>query len=1576
VLESIGRGGMARVHLVEDEPRGVRLVIKELAAREPELLERFRGEFALLSRMSSPFLTRVEALGSERVRGEVVHFYVAEWIAGRSLATLLDTRDSSRTLPWQPALLDALEGLEALHALGMRHGDVSADNVMLGSDGRGVLIDLGCAAPFDLAATTVSGTDGYVAPELLRTGRGDQRADLFSVGVLLGRLYSATGTAPAPKVAALVERLVSVAPERRPSSVRDVLEAFGRRGSARGVRILGPELVGREVQVARFEEWLAGVEARGPEPRVFLIHGPPGVGTTRLLRELVGRAQLSLQVLQASPADRSPIEWMLGAASGSGEVHGVASVVRAVHELGDRREPLLLALADADGLGPEDAERLAMVARSIPAGGRIGLVVTGTSELPGVNAVSIAVPPLDIDALRVWTRGAVSERALSDALAATGGLPARVESWFERGARSVRTDKRTGTSLAPIRGLERLGPRDLNALGRVLALGGAVDPLRWDGDRQDWAACVQAGILVRDGASIRLADRSDAARLAAALPRGVQQAAHRDVAEALLARPVPDADRARTEADVIRHLSLAGSVADAERRLFSALPMAEREPSVFAARLGALLDATCSPDVAAEIGRIALLAQGPRQALSAAARALRLGGKGGCFSARLLAADALIRLGDGLRAEATVKPIAGLGAPGEVLARVARARMQRGEHASAQSIAEQGLAAGADGATRVMLSEVAGVSASYLGKPLHAEAIFTTLIADGADVIDASLAGSRDRCRLLGQRAIARFRAGRIAEARADYADALAVAERAGLDDLLAVCALNLGTSEQQGGELGSALASYERGLGIARAVGRISTELTLRYNLANLRAEIGAFDAALSDLDQLSGAAAAQGMAHFMPAIALLSAEIACLTGDRTLARQEVERAERAYGEQGLDRERIEVELLRAEIDVDDGATDAGRTRVEQALARAAELGAVDLELRAELVWARSVLAEGAADGAAALRVERAAQRARRQGQSLLEAKLSTELAALAEAAALPRASELTELARRAWDRLARDLPAALRDGFYRHPRRLALSRRTRARAVARDGHDAEALRRLLSLTRRLNSSLSLDRVLDYAVDAAVELTRAERGFLLLSDQGEAPRIAAARDGGDAGEPPSSSVVARALESEAPVLTTDAQTDPRFRERGSVHAMRLKSVLCVPILTPRGALGALYVDSRVQRGRFGEADIEMLSALADHAAIAVGNARLHVELERKAQQLADQKRTIERLSRTKDRQIERLLEQVEVRRRALEFRYDYSQIVGRGPAMRAVLSQVDRVVDSTVNVLIQGESGTGKELVARALHFNGPRKAGPFVGVNCAALPETLLESELFGHVRGAFTGADRDRVGLMREADGGTLFLDELGEMPVSTQSKLLRVIQERTVRPLGAEHSVKLDVRLVCATHKDLGAEVSAGSFREDLYYRVAVVTLRLPPLRERVEDLPELVQAILERIAREAGRPAPRVDAAVLRRLAAHRWPGNVRELENTLTRACVLSTGPVLTVADLDLATAAPRRRSTTRTDFEVEERARILETLRATRWNVSLVSRTLGIPRNTLYRRLVHYGLERGARQDSRSSSG
>jgi serine/threonine-protein kinase PknK len=276
--------------------------------------------------------------------------------------------------------------------------------------------------------------------------------------------------------------------------------------------------------------------------------------------------------------------------------------------------------------------------------------------------------------------------------------------------------------------------------------------------------------------------------------------------------------------------------------------------------------------------------------------------------------------------------------------------------------------------------------------------------------------------------------------------------------------------------------------------------------------------------------------------------------------------------------------------------------------------------------------------------------------------------------------------------------------------------------------------------------------------------------------------------------------------------------------------------------------------------------------------------------------------------------------------------------------------------------VSIQGESGSGKEIVARAIHGDESR---PFVAVNCGALPETLLESELFGHRRGAFTGADRDREGLFVLAGEGTIFLDEIGEVPLAMQAKLLRAIQEREVRPLGGASSIPFRARIVSATNRALRDEVRAGRFREDLFYRLAVVEISVPPLRERLDDLVHLARHVLARLAAELGRPAPTLDRGAAEKLARHRWPGNVRELENVLSNAMVLSSRATLHATDLVLPAesgAAPAP-----IVYEDVERARLASALESERWNVSEVARSLEIPRATLYRKLKRYGLLRRA---------
>ncbi len=328
-----------------------------------------------------------------------------------------------------------------------------------------------------------------------------------------------------------------------------------------------------------------------------------------------------------------------------------------------------------------------------------------------------------------------------------------------------------------------------------------------------------------------------------------------------------------------------------------------------------------------------------------------------------------------------------------------------------------------------------------------------------------------------------------------------------------------------------------------------------------------------------------------------------------------------------------------------------------------------------------------------------------------------------------------------------------------------------------------------------------------------------------------------------------------------------------------------------------------------------------------------------------------------ERLLLTIRRAAERGALALEVRE--LRAHIDQGHLVARSRAMQTLVKQVHQLAQSDSTVLITGESGTGKELVARALYDEGPRRRGKFVPVNCGALSESILESELFGHRKGAFTGAVADKKGLLEEADGGVLFLDEIGEMPAGMQVRLLRFLQGGEVRRLGETQTRRVNVRLVAATHRSLEAEVARGTFRQDFYYRINVVSLHIPPLRNRPEDLEELAEHFLRRVAVRARRKVTGFTPRALELLLAYAWPGNVRELENAIERATNLASGEVITEADLPAAvTVSSEGTAPDGLGVPVEERTRLLHALERSRWNQSRAAEELGISRTTLWRKL------------------
>jgi DNA-binding NtrC family response regulator len=317
--------------------------------------------------------------------------------------------------------------------------------------------------------------------------------------------------------------------------------------------------------------------------------------------------------------------------------------------------------------------------------------------------------------------------------------------------------------------------------------------------------------------------------------------------------------------------------------------------------------------------------------------------------------------------------------------------------------------------------------------------------------------------------------------------------------------------------------------------------------------------------------------------------------------------------------------------------------------------------------------------------------------------------------------------------------------------------------------------------------------------------------------------------------------------------------------------------------------------------------------------------------------------------------------------RRELTARYSFSEIVGTSDALQRVFRLVEKVAPTNTNILVQGESGTGKELIARAIHYNSQRADRPFVAINCGALPETLLESELFGHVKGAFTGAISNKPGLFRSAEGGTVFLDEIGEISQAMQVRLLRAVQEHEVTPLGSSAAVQFDARIICATNRDLEIEVAEGRFREDLYYRLNVIELRLPPLRDRREDIPLLIRAFSSRTANDQKQDEKRIEPQAMAALINYNWPGNVRELQNAIERGFTLGGDSI------DLDSLPPRIREAAQGQFTVRdpdglrltleevERRYILETLATVDQDKTRASDMLGIDLSTLYRKLKRY---------------
>ncbi|MDZ7330662.1 MAG: sigma 54-interacting transcriptional regulator [candidate division KSB1 bacterium] len=479
------------------------------------------------------------------------------------------------------------------------------------------------------------------------------------------------------------------------------------------------------------------------------------------------------------------------------------------------------------------------------------------------------------------------------------------------------------------------------------------------------------------------------------------------------------------------------------------------------------------------------------------------------------------------------------------------------------------------------------------------------------------------------------------------------------------------------------------------------------------------------------------------------------------------------------------------------------------------------------------------------------------------------------------------------------------------------------------------QPLEALSRISQEINTLQEIDPLLKSILRIAMEVIGAERGFILMLDERQqlALRIAQNLSEAQASDlsQVSQSVLQQVMETGEPIICFDALADDRFQGAQSIQIQRIQSIAAVPLTIKTRPIGAIYLDSIQRRAGFKPESLPFITAFAHQAAIAIENAQLYAAL----------------------REENRLL------KKQIQQSHSFKEIIGRSSAMKQVFELMESVIDSDVTVLISGESGTGKELVARAIHYNGPRKDKPFIALFCGALPENLLESELFGHKKGAFTGATSDKKGLFEAADGGSFFLDEIGDLSPKIQTELLRVIQEGEIKRVGENQVRYVNVRIIAATNKNLEELVQAGLFREDLYYRLNVIKIELPPLRKREGDIPLLANYFLTKHAAKTRKQVQGISPEAMKRLTSYHWPGNVRELENTIERALLLTKDIFIQPENLQLP--EPEIKLPERMSLKDFERQIVQKTLAENDNNISRTAEQLGVSRRWLHYRIKEW---------------
>ena len=1580
----LGAGGQGRVVAVRDAARGGQIVaLKETAAGRAQDLRR---EFGLLAQLRHPNLVAVYDWFSSSPlatgdRASAPNAYTQEYVEGVDLwSALRHAPEELRTEVFE----QVLRALAHLHALGVVHLDLKPDNVLVTAGQRPVarVLDFGIAHAAGDAPTAVAGSPSYIAPERLEGRPFDHRADLYALGVMMAEVWlgeppprdALAGPLgdPDARRAFLADRGVPVAwldlvvaatsrdPCERPAHVFAAAALWGR-GLGRTPTLHTPgtiaaivrqgEPAGRMEALERCAAVTAGTAA--------VITGTPGSGRRTVALSAGRAAQVaghSVEWWPGSAALRSaqgfseclhrllggaPLELASGADSGDeGAYNSWLEEASGAYVAQLLERPLVEPVPVL--VVPERARAPRLVGAIIDglvdaaeAGTKLpfGLLVCATEH---AGLAHVALRPLDLAAVEAFVTARLGwgegEHRLGAMLAAaSGGHPLHLETLLallvERGelrfgpdgwrwqGGGARFELPEGFGDAVRQRVEHLGAPRRAALEALCWLRFPATPTTLAAALDLPKTAIEADLIELEAAGLvwhdadgryRLAHRTLAEVLAGWLPPGGAAAGHaRTLARGELDKPqglprawhLGGAEGAQMAVALGDAARAGGRLEDAEDALELALELAGDDVEALQKRAAvANLLGPRSRQIACLEALLNVLHQSSPRRLQAATDLFW----------------ALTRVGDVERAESVGRDVLVLAeAHGdlvvqtECLVHLATVANQRGDHSAGEGLLRRALAGATELDRPGLLARVNhNLGNVFAYRHAHEAALTHYARAHELKVVEGDPVGQRIA---LGNMGLMCLRLGRSAEALSHFAASFAAAR----------------TTGHRRGEAWSLLALAVLGLEAG----------ALQY--AARRAK-----AALQVAEELGDRLVACDAETTL-------AEVALAAGDpetaRRVAAQGLARAEAVHNRFTQAAARSVLAAAWLDVDPDQAAALAGDVW---------ESGAGDEMFRgsAARVMAEAAVKRGDLDAAAA--AARAALDVGERGLTpLVTASVERVLRLVGDHQAADRlilqARQRVAKAAAGWPLEARGDGVDEQSAVDGPSRRTYQSQPAVRRWLLADAADGDVLAEVeegsmsgddaaatATLGRRgwgerlaVTSVEELEELAGaWLADLVTELA-AERGFLVSAPDGA---VVAARDAdGEAVSAPDKKVPEAAVEQA--VATGAVWVGSGGAGRGSVAALPVR-------IRQAGDAGDAGGDGDsvtlggvvVLQNRFVADAFASLSGT--NQAADLGGAAVVLRLRWLHARVGELRERLDRAEAARGAELTRSTEEILSLRRQLESTreqvgpaHQYSEIVFGSSAMKRMLRRVDRVIESSLPVYVHGESGTGKELVAQAIHANGPRARGPFVAQNCSAVPRTLFESEFFGHERGAFTGADRPSEGLFRRANGGTLFLDEIGDLPLDLQAKLLRVLETGEVRPVGGPRTFAVDVRVICATHRDLRDQVRDGAFREDLYYRLNVVRVDIPPLRERPEDIPLLVEHFLaaRRKAAGPGAPATELGAKVMKALIAYAWPGNVRQLENEITRAALLCDGDI-SVEDLSDEVRAARRAGGIPSDAELD----------------------------------------------------